>query len=1006
MGSLTAPVICPVFIGRASERATLHQLVDQTTSGQRHVAFLCGEAGIGKSRLIAEITTYAVANDFHVLQGNCFHTDRLLPYAPFLDLLSTHLTHYDTVTPIDDLEPLLSAWSHLLPDVLLHVPDLPPLPSAPSLDPEQDKRRCFTSLVHFLTRLAAQHPVLLILEDVHWCDDLSLEFLLYLARQASTHALFVVITYRSENLTPGLSHCLAELRRTRVAQELVLAGLSRVDVGAMLRALFALDAAGAQGLLDLLYPLTEGNPFFVEEVLTSLIASGALVCTAGSWQHIPQSSTHIPRSVQDAVRLRMEQVSPAARALLTLAAVAGRHFDVVILQQVLHCDEPQLLQLLREVIAAQLVVEESAERFAFRHALTRQAIYTSLLMRERRWLHQMLAETLEQRYAATPLLEHHLADLATHCHEAGMWERAMTYAHQAGERALTLYAPRVAIEHLTRAVKAAQQLQQPPPAQTYQARGQAYETLGNFDQARGDYEHALEVARASDQRAIEWRSMLALGFLWTGRDYQQAGTWFHRALALANTLAEPTLQARSLNHLGNWLMNTGQADEGFRAQHEALGIFQSLHDQQGIAQTLDLLAITSALSGDSVKAVALYGEAIEQLRAIGDHQGLASSLALRGLNSSPWPWGGEVAFLAPRERDACLRDLDEARQLAHQIDSLSGQAFAELVTAQVRFAFGEFGAALRHAREGQRLAQEIEHPEWVTGASFVLGQCYVVLLEPTRARQALEPGHERSQHLGSALMQGHIASYLALAYLLTDDLPQAAATLTAVLPRTQLPRTASERQIAWVWGELALAEGVPEQALQLAEHLLAATPGERRDLPTPHLLHLKGKALLACAHLEEAAQVLEAAKRDAHQCQAPSVLWRIHVSLGRVYQLLKRDDLAQRDYAAAQGIIAVLAGTIDEPQLREHFLQATLAAFPGNRRRTLRQTEANQHGGLTEREREVLRALAQGLTDAQIAAQLVISPRTVHSHLVSIYSKLGIASRSAATRYAIEHQLA
>jgi DNA-binding NarL/FixJ family response regulator len=169
---------------------------------------------------------------------------------------------------------------------------------------------------------------------------------------------------------------------------------------------------------------------------------------------------------------------------------------------------------------------------------------------------------------------------------------------------------------------------------------------------------------------------------------------------------------------------------------------------------------------------------------------------------------------------------------------------------------------------------------------------------------------------------------------------------------------------------------------------------------------LKGEALIALKRWEKAVEALEDAKLGAELRQAPSVLWRIHRSLGRVYHLLKREDQAQREWRAAREIIARLATTVDETALREHFVQAALQTFPSEKPLLSRRTEAEKCDGLTEREIEVLRYVAQGLTDAQVAEHLIISPRTVHSHLNSIYSKLGISSRSAATRYAIEHNLA
>jgi predicted ATPase len=304
------------------------------------------------------------------------------------------------------------------------------LPFPQTLDPEQQKRRLFSVLTQFLSSQAAQHPVLLIVEDAHWWDESSLELLLHLARRCTRQPVLFLFTYRSEETSPRLRHWLAQLERERLALELALLPLSRTEVAAMLQAIFAAPHPVATALLGTIYTLTEGNPFFVEEVLKSLIATGELQYVDGMWQcrsnqRDPSSFSFIPRSVQDAVNLQADRLSAAAKHALTLAAVAGRRFDFTVLQQVLRCDEDQLLALMKELIAAQLVVEESADQFAFRHALIQQAIYLALLARERRSLHRTIAEALESLYTSLTVREAHLTDLAYHFYAAGAWAKAL-----------------------------------------------------------------------------------------------------------------------------------------------------------------------------------------------------------------------------------------------------------------------------------------------------------------------------------------------------------------------------------------------------------------------------------------------------------------------------------------------------------------------------------------------------------------------------------------------------
>src|SRR2546429_6909244 len=373
--------MCPVFIGRVSERDALFRLIDRIRSGQGGVALVCGEAGIGKSRLVAEAKAYAEAQDFFLLQGNCFQMDSSYPYAPLLDLLRA-----SAVPTADAPDPIVLEFARLLPEL---APDLSgPLP-APQPDPEQEKRRLFAALTRFFKERASQRRVLLVIEDLHWCDDLSLEFLQSLARFCAAQPLLLLMTYRSDEVQPSLQRGLAQLDRARLSQELHLVPLSRSDVDAMLGAMFALPETERANLLDLIYPLTEGNPFFVEEVLTSLVSRGELLSDNGVWQHKPHldhrsKQVPVPRSVRDALSQRIQHLSAEAMQVVTFAAVAGRRFDFAGLPQVMHCDEDRLLLLIKEILANQFGVEVSADHYSFPHPLTQQAAVAGLQARHRR----------------------------------------------------------------------------------------------------------------------------------------------------------------------------------------------------------------------------------------------------------------------------------------------------------------------------------------------------------------------------------------------------------------------------------------------------------------------------------------------------------------------------------------------------------------------------------------------------------------------------------------------
>ncbi len=309
-------VVCPILVGRADSLHLLDALAARTRAGQGGIVLVAGEAGIGKSRLVAE-TRARVSTDedlslsgMRFLQGACFEPDHALPYSPFQDLLRGLIRTRGPEEVRRVMGAIAPELAKIVPELVALLPDLTP---SPPLEPAQEKRRLVESLVSLCERLAAERPTLLVVEDLHWSDDASLEVLLALARRIAAQPILLLATYRSDEVRPELRHFLAELDRGRLATEIALSRLSADDVDAMLRAIFQLDRPARVDFLDALFALTDGNPFFVEEVLKSLLATGDIFYAHGVWDRKPLDELQIPRTVNDAVQRRAHQLSPAAR---------------------------------------------------------------------------------------------------------------------------------------------------------------------------------------------------------------------------------------------------------------------------------------------------------------------------------------------------------------------------------------------------------------------------------------------------------------------------------------------------------------------------------------------------------------------------------------------------------------------------------------------------------------------------------------------------------------------
>lgn len=1008
MLSFGKTIISPRLIGRAAEVEWLEQVLQTAHKGQGQCVLLAGEAGVGKSRLAAETKARAVQLGFVVLQGACFEPDQGLPYGPLIELWRAYLADHSPGEVAELLGPTAVELVKLLPELGGFLSSFSP---GPSLEPEQEKRRLFEALAHGLRHLAGstgnnlERPLLLIIEDLHWSDDTTLEFLLFLARRMATKPLLLLLTYRHDETQPSLYHFLAELERTRLAAEIVLSRLTPAEVEAMIRAIFELAQPVRNEFLEAIYGLTEGNPFFVEEILKSLVVAGEIFYSLTGWTRRPLHELHIPRTIQDAVQRRIRQLSEAAQQLLGLAAVVGRRFDFGLLRELTGHAEAELLQQVKELMAAQLVVEESAETCAFRHALTQQAVYLALLARERQPLHRRVAETIERLYPQA--LEAHLAELAHHFYEAGVWEKALTFARLAGEKAQAMHASRAAIEHFSRALDAAQRLSLTPPDGLLRARGQAYERSGNFEAARADYTTALAQARDAGEVRSQWQAWLDLGFLWVGRDFGQAGGCFREALALAQRMNDPAILAHTLNRVGNWYLMIEQPLEAWQRHEEALHIFRGLNDRRGLAETLDLLGTTALSSHNLIRGMAYYEQAIVLFRELNNRPGLASSLAMRALGSGQYL--SNVAVGAETNRSAeCLRDADEALKIVRELGWRSGEALTLTVIGLTWSVQGDYGRALAAMQAGLDIAVEIEHHQWTLLARLALGTLYLDLLALPAAKTQLEQALELAQSSGSLYWRRTVAGFLACTYIQQSELDRAAGLLAEVLAADTPQVTTGQRQAWCAQAELALARKNPAQALEIVGKLIASAQNIEAQGPhaIPRLARLRGEALAALGRATEAETALKGGREVVLRRGLRGMAWRIHETLSRLYREQRRYAEAEGETAAARHIVEELAASISDESLRENFRQNAAGFISPAPKLTPRRAAKEQFGGLTDREREVATLISQGKSNQAIAAQLVLSERTVEKHVENIMSKLGFAARTQIAAWVVEKGLA
>jgi len=488
------PLYRRVFVGREREVRQLQAAFDAALSGKGALAMVVGEPGIGKTAVCEQLATYVTLRGGTTLTGHCYEEGSLsLPYLAFVEALRS----YAISRPPEALRAELGTAASDLARIVSEVRERLAVEPRPPGDPEEDRWRLLQAVSGFLRNASAVQPLLLVLEDLHWADQGTLDLLQHLARNLSGARLLVIGTYRDVEVDRShpLSATLAELRRGAEFGRVLLRGLGTPEVQRMLLAITGAEVPGS--LAESIHRQTEGNPLFVQEVVRYLVEEGHLghgsfpsPHRGGAGGEVTAAAMSIPEGLRDVIGRRLSRLSPDCNRVLAVAAVIGRDFGLETLHAVVELDEEQVVSSLEEALHIGVLEEQSRPgsiRYRFAHAFFRQTLYEELIAPRRLRLHQQVAAALEQQYASR--LEEHAAELAEHFAQStdrGDLAKAVRYGELAAQRALAVYAYGEAARHLEQALAVQEVLDPDDSAKRCDlllALGDALVSLGNITRA-------------------------------------------------------------------------------------------------------------------------------------------------------------------------------------------------------------------------------------------------------------------------------------------------------------------------------------------------------------------------------------------------------------------------------------------------------------------------------------------------------------------------------------------
>jgi tetratricopeptide (TPR) repeat protein len=781
------------FVGRDAEIEALSHARARAASGHGQVVAAAGEAGVGKSRLVYEFMHSHRTHGWLVLESASVSYGKATPYFPVIDLLKRYVHVEEGDAPrtmrakvTGQILTLDVSLQETIPALLSLLDALPEDSPFLQLDPPQRRQRTLEALKRVLLRESQVQPLLLVFEDLHWIDSETQAFLDSLVESLPTARLLLLVTYR-----PEYQHGWGS--KTYYTQ-LRLDPLPPASADAFLQTLLGCDPS-LEPLKKLLIERTEGNPFFLEESVRTLVETQVLVEESGAYRLAHALPTiHVPATVQAVLAARIDRLPPEAKRLLQTAAVIGTEVPLSLLQALAEGPEEVVQRSLTQLQAAEFLYETSLfpERvWTFKHALTHEVAYGSLLQERRRVLHARIVDALES--LGGDRVAEQGERLAHHALRGEVWEKALAYCRQAGEKAL--------------------------------ARSAYREAVGYFEQAISALPHLPET-RATREQAIDLRLALRVALRPLG-DWERILACLHEAESLVATLDDPRRLAQVSVFLSVHFHNMGAYDQAIAAAQRALALARAGGEVVLHAMANQYLGFAYQLQGNSRRAIDCLGQTVISLDGAGRRERFGA-VFLPAVHSRAWlAWcHAELGMFAEGKILG-----DEGLRIAETVAHPGSLMIASWGIGLLAFYQGDLPRALLFLERAVGICQDADLRFYFPWMAASLGAAYSLSGRVADAVSLLTQAMEQATATETGWYQALYLLPLGEAQMLASRLGEAYALAERALAHTRAHQERGHEAYALrLLGDIAARRDPPEHEAAEAHYQQALALAEERGM--------------------------------------------------------------------------------------------------------------------------------------------------------------------------------